>query len=393
MPRIYFDNSATTPVDERVLAAMLPYFREDFGNPGSIHSFGQKALTAVDEARGKVASYLNCQAQEVIFTAGATESSNMAIQGVVNNLLKQKKPIHIITTKIEHPSVLNVFKELAKREGVEVSFINVDGDGVVKIDELARAIKPNTILVSVMYANNEVGSIQPIAEISEIIKKARVIRAKGALPIYFHVDAVQAFNYLDCDVNKLGVDFLSFSGHKIYGPKGIGGLFIRAGVKIDPLIHGGHYEYGLRAGTLNVPGIVGLAEAVVLVGKEKLANIKKIQKIKSKLIRSLEKFEDFNFNGALETQLPNIINVSFYKAEGESILMMLDMDGIAISTGSACSSGSLEPSHVLIAMGIKPEWSHGSVRISLGKYNTEEEVVPFIKSLEKAVKRLRGMAP
>lgn len=393
MHKIYFDNSATTPVDEKVLAAMLPYFREDFGNPGSIHTIGQKAQTAVDEARDKVAGYLNCKAQEVIFTAGATESNNMAIQGVVNNLLKQKKSVHIITTKIEHPSVLNVYKELAKREDIEVSSVNVDNDGVVKINELKKTIKPNTVLISVMYANNEVGSIQPIVEISEIIKKEKGDRAKGALPIYFHVDAVQAFNYLDCDVNKLGVDFLTFSGHKIYGPKGIGGLFIRAGVKIDPLIYGGHYEYGLRGGTLNVPGIVGLAEAVSLVAKEKSTNIDKIRKIKSKLIENLEKFEDFRLNGATENQLPNIINVSFYKAEGESLLMMLDMDGIAISTGSACSSGSLEPSHVLTAMGIKPEWSHGSVRISLGKYNSEEEIVQFIISLEKAVKRLRGMAP
>jgi cysteine desulfurase len=393
MKEIYYDNSATTKIDPRVLEVMLPFLKENYGNANSMHSQGQVALSAVDEARESISDYLNCEPQEVVFTAGATESNNLAIHGTVDYYTKQTNRVHIITTKIEHPSVLEVFKELAKSPSVEVSYIGVDDFGVVNLEELKSLLKSNTILVSTMYVNNEVGSIQPILAIKEIIKKEKENRAGKGLPLYFHVDAVQAFNYLNCDVEELGVDFLSFSGHKIHGPKGVGGLFIRKGMKLIPRMFGGHHEYNLRPGTLNVAGIVGLGKAVELVAEEQERNIQKIKKIRARLLKELEKFQDIRFNCGGEKQLPNIINVSFKKAEGESILMMLDMEGIAISTGSACSSGSLEPSHVLTAMGVKPEWAHGSMRISLSRDNSEVDVPVFIKVLQATIKRLREMAP
>lgn len=392
MNKIYFDNSAATQVDERVIQAMHPYFAEDYGNAHSVHSFGQTALKAVDEAREKIAGFLNCEVQEIIFTSGATESNNLAIQGTVNYLLKNKKPIHLITTKIEHPSVLEVFKALVKKEKVEVSYLNVNATGIINLKQLEKLITPNTVLISVMYANNEVGSIQPIKEVGALISNERKQRNSG-LPIYFHVDAVQAINYLNCDVKELGVDFLSFSGHKIYGPKGVGALFVKKGIELSPLVYGGKQEYGLRSGTLNVPGIVGLGKAVELVRKEKTKNIFTIKKISDKIVNELKKVDNLQFNGVGESHLPNIINVSFKNAEGESILMMLDMQGIAISTGSACSSGSLEPSHVLTAMGVQPEWTHGSIRISLGKFNTEKEADVFMKKIILVIKKLRDFAP
>ena len=394
MKQIYFDNSATTQVDPRVLEAMLPYLKEEFGNPSSIHSYGQNAMAAVDEARDKIANHLNCKAQEVVFTSGATESNNLAIKGTVNRLLKDNESIHIITTKIEHPSVLEVYKFLEKKDGVDVSYVDVDVDGLIKLDLLEGLIKENTVLISVMYANNEVGSIQPIVEVKKIIATAKEKRGESGMPLLFHVDAVQAFNYLDVDVNELGVDFLAFSGHKIYGPKGIGGLYIRSGVSVEALIHGGHQEFNIRPGTHNVPGMVGLGKAVELVREQQKDSFGKIKKIKEKLKKEIEKIEDVRFNGPGESsQLPNILNVSFLGAEGESILMLFDIEGIAISTGSACSSGSLEPSPILTAMGVKPEWSHGSLRISLGKFNSESEVNVFTKALVIIIDKLRKMAP
>ncbi|OGF37322.1 hypothetical protein A2482_04840 [Candidatus Falkowbacteria bacterium RIFOXYC2_FULL_48_21] len=393
MNNIYFDNSATTKIDPRVLEKMMPYLTEVFGNPGSIHSAGQAALSAVDEARAKVADFFHCAPAEVVFTSGATESNNLAIQGVVDFFVGQGKKIHIITSAIEHPSVLEVFKELQKMKKAEVDFIEVDQFGVLKLDQLKKKIKANTVLISLMYANNEVGSIQPISAVRDVILAERTKREAKALPLYFHIDAVQAANYLPCDVNGLGVDLMTISGHKIYAPKGVGALYLRKGVKVKPQGFGGHYEYGLRPGTLNVAGIVALGAAVDLIMQHGKTDIQKLKTIKEKLINEIDKVEDARFNGQIETQLPNIINVSFLNAEGESLLMMLDLEGIAISTGSACSSGSLEPSHVLTAMGIKPEWSHGSVRISLGRFNTSHEVAPFVGALRAAVDKLRKMAP
>ncbi|MFH0988304.1 MAG: cysteine desulfurase family protein [Parcubacteria group bacterium] len=395
MKHIYLDNSATTPIDPSVLKAMSPFLNKDFGNPHSIHSFGQTAQAAVDEAREKIARHFNCSSQEIIFTSGATESNNLAIAGVVNALLKNKKPIHIITTKIEHPSVLEVFRALEKWEDVEVSYLDVDASGVIKIEQLKKSIKENTVLVSIMYANNEVGAIQPIKEIGGLINNERLrrrsIRASQPAPIYFHVDAVQAMNYLTADVQLLGADLISISGHKIYGPKGVGSLFVKRGVRLEPLVLGGHQEYGLRSGTLNVPGIVGLGKAVEMIDVK--TNAAHVIKIKNKLLAGIKKISDIRLNGAGDMQLPNIVNVSFKNAEGESVLMMLDLAGIAISTGSACAAGSLEPSHVLTAMGVAPEWSHGSIRISIGKFNTETDATAFVKAIMPIVEKLRKMAP
>jgi len=394
MKQIYFDNAATTQVDPKVLQAMLPYYNENFGNPSSLHSFGQTAQSAVDEARDKIAGYLKCKIQEVIFTSGATESNNLVIQGVVKYFVQQNKKVHIITTKIEHPSVLEVFKNLEKQKIAEVTYLDVDKTGFISLEKLKKAIQGHTVLISIMYANNEMGAIQPITQIGEIVKNVRAQRDAKSLPLYFHVDAVQALNYLDCTVDTLGVDALSASGHKIHGPKGIGFLYLRAGVKLASVNFGGHHEYNLRPGTLNVPAIVGLGKAVELVSHGQNENVIKIKKIKTALTKELSRFENIRFNGPENgDQLPNIINVSFLRAEGESILMMLDLEGIAISTGSACSSGSLEPSPILTAMGIKPEWSHGSIRISLSKFNSLVEVKTFISVLETVITKLRKMAP
>lgn len=393
MKQIYYDNSATTRIDERVLEAMRPYLSDEFGNAGSVHTYGQNALAAVDEARDKIAQFFGCAAPEIIFTSGATESNNLAIQGVVKSFLAPTKKIHLVTSAIEHPSVIEVFKEMKKRPGVEVDIIGVDENGILKIEQLRKKIKANTVLISIMFANNEVGSIQPIEKIKELIATEREKRQGKGLPLYFHVDAVQAVNYQDCFVDHLGVDLLSFSGHKIYGPKGSGVLYVRKGVKLSPICFGGHQEYNLRPGTLNVAGIVGLGRAVELVSLERKKDSQKLKTIKEKMLKEISKINDVKFNGDNDNQLPNIINVSFRNAEGESILMMLDLQGIAISTGSACSSGSLEPSHVLSAMGRRSEWSHGSIRISLGRYNSAVEVGPFVKALGETIEKLRKMAP
>ncbi|KKQ78695.1 MAG: Cysteine desulfurase IscS [Parcubacteria group bacterium GW2011_GWC2_38_7] len=324
----------------------------------------------------------------------SSKGNNLAIQGIVSYLSQTNKTLHVVTSKIEHPSVLEVFRYLEKQKLADVTYLDVDKFGLISLEKLKISIKSNTVLISIMYANNEMGAIQPIKEIGALVKGIRLERGPKSLPIYFHIDAVQGLNYLDCDINVLGVDALSASGHKIHAPKGIGFLYLRAGVKLRPVTYGGHQEYNLRPGTLNVPAIVGLGKAVELVQKNKTENIQKIKKIKEALIKELAKIENMRFNGPEDgAQLPNIINVSFLKAEGESILMMLDLAGIAISTGSACSSGSLEPSPILTAMGVKPEWSHGSMRISLSKFNSLPEVKVFVQELKVAIAKLRKMAP
>ena len=276
MARIYFDNAATTPIDPKVFEAMRPYLTEFFGNPSSIHSYGQETSQAVETAREQVSSYLHCDPKEIIFTSGATESNNLAILGVYRKLEKSKKKLHFITSRIEHPSVLEVFKKL-KEWGAEVTFLEVDESGVVRLDKLRSAIQANTVLVSIMYVNNEVGSIQPITEIASILNKERTARGSTGLPLYFHVDGVQAMNYEDMDVTTLGVDLLSFSGHKIYAPKGVGALYVRRGISLEPLAYGGHHEFNLRPGTLNVASIAGLGMAVELLSLEKTKNISKIK--------------------------------------------------------------------------------------------------------------------
>ena len=384
MPKIYLDYAATTPIDPKVLKAMLPYLRKDFGNPSSIYYLGQKALGAVDEARKTVADFLGCSTQDIVFTGSATEADNLAIFGVIKTT-KITKP-HLITSQIEHHAVLEPCRELEK-QGVEVTYLPVNKEGLVGLAEVKKAIKANTVLVSIMYANNEIGTIQPIAELSKLIKKTNP-------KILFHTDAVQAVNYLDCDVEKLGVDLFTLSSHKIYGPKGVGALFVKKGVSIAPLIRGGGHEAGLRSGTENVAGIVGLGAAIKEIQnpKHKIQNIG-IRQLKDKLIKNILKLiPDANLNGSQEHRLPNNVNISFQGAEGEAMVIALDQKGIAASTGSACSSKSLEPSHVLLALGLSEEEAHGSLRITLGRPTCQEEIERFLKVLPPIIQRLRQIS-
>lgn len=384
MSKIYLDYAATTPVDPKVLRAMLPYLKKDFGNPSSIYSFGQKALGAVDEARQAVADFLGSEAQEIIFTGSATEANNLAIFGTVK-AAKVSKP-HIVTSQIEHHAILEPCKILEK-QGVEITYLPVDQTGLVKVADVKKAIKPSTVLVSIMYANNEIGTVQPLAEISKAIK------SKNA-KTYFHTDAVQAVNYLECDVKKLGVNLLTLSGHKIYGPKGVGALYVKKGTLIHPLIYGGGHESGWRSGTENVPGIVGLAAAIkeVQEPKIKIQNIK-IKHSRDKLIKTILKvMPGARLNGSATQRLPNNVNLSFKGAEGEAIVIALDQKGIAVSTGSACSSKTLEPSHVLRALGLSHEEAHGSLRITLGRHTTQKEIEKFLKVLPPIVQRLRKIS-
>jgi cysteine desulfurase len=380
----YFDHSSTTPVDKKVLKEMLPYFSDDFGNASSLHSLGRMAAKAVEKSRVRVANFLNCSSDEIIFTSGSTESNNIVIKGIIKALDGKKK--HIITSAIEHDSILEPYADL-KKQGIEVTYIPVKGNGVVDIESLKKAIKKETILVSIMYANNEVGSIQPIAEIGKLLSK---INHK----IYFHTDATQAVNALPCDVKKLGVDYLSLSGHKIYGPKGVGALFVKSGSPLKALQLGGHQEKNLRSGTYNVPGIVGLGRAVELVEKDREKNNKKIDKLRKILIEKvLKNIPDTVLNTDILNALPSHAHFSFMGTEGESIMLALDFKGIEVSTGSACASGSLEPSGTLLAMGIKPETAHGSIRFSLGKENTIEDVDRVIKYLPGIISKFRKMNP
>jgi cysteine desulfurase len=402
MKRIYFDHAATTPVDKKVMKAMKPYFCDVFGNPSSLHSFGQEAMKAVDESRDKVAKFLNCEREEIIFTSGATEANNLAIRGILKSETGNKP--HIITTAFEHPAVLETVKDLKKFGLIEVSFVMPGTDGIIKVEDIEKEIKYNTILVSVMYVNNEIGAIQPIAEIGEMIRRKNGERSRrdpsssrsvgtprDDIPLLFHTDAVQAVNYCEMDVKKLGVDLLSMSGHKIYGPKGIGVLFVRKGTKIKSIQTGGHHEFGLRAGTLNTPLIVGFGKAVEMIKKR---NIKKIAELRDKFWTDLQKnISDIKLNGDMAKRVPNNLNVSILGVEGEALLLGLDMEGIAISTGSACSSGSLEPSHVLMSLGLSHEEAHGSLRITFGKENNKKECDEFIEKLIPLVERFRKMAP
>ena len=378
MPKVYLDYAATTPVDPRAMRAMTPYFKKDFGNASSIHTFGQKAMAAIDEARKTAADFLGAEPSEIVFTGSATEANNLAIFGLA------KKGDHIITTKIEHHAILEPCQRLEKR-GVEVTYLPVDKDGLVSVADVDGAIKPNTVLVSIMYANNEIGTVQPIQEIGQLLQGHKIL---------FHTDAVQAANYLDCDVKKLGVDLLTLSAHKIYGPKGVGLLYIKKGTKIEPLICGGGQEQRLRSGTENVAGIVGFGPALKLVQepKIKIHNIK-IRQFRDKLIKYILKFiPDSRLNGSAAHRLPNNVNISFRGAEGEAIVISLDQKGIACSTGSACSSRSLEPSHVLMALGLSHEEAHGSLRITLGRITTEQEVSRLLRVLPPIVERLRKIS-
>ncbi|MBI4779232.1 cysteine desulfurase [Candidatus Falkowbacteria bacterium] len=394
---IYLDHSATTPVDKAVLKAMLPYFSRIYGNPSSIHNFGQTASIAVSRARKNIAEFLNCEAKEIIFTSGATEADNLAVFGVVNALSKsnQGKKLHVITSAIEHPAVLEPFRKL-EEEGIEVTYLPVGKNGAVNLETFKKALKNNTVFVSIMYVNSEVGSIQPIREIGEIIKKINQDRAgeNNKNKIYFHTDAVQALNFLNCGVKYLGVDLLSLSGHKIYGPKGVGVLAVKAGTPISGVQLGGHHENNLRSGTLNVPGIAGLGEAIKICGKNKEKNNRNILKLRNEFVaRARRLIPEIIINTDIKNSTPSHANISFVGAEGEAILIALDLEGIAVSTGSACASASLKASPVLKAMGVKDEIAHSTIRFTFGRNNTKAEIGAVLKILPPLIKKLRRMAP
>lgn len=382
MKSIYLDNSATTRTDNEVLQAMLPYFSESYGNPSSIYKIGRDNKKAIEEAREKVAQVLNCEPQEIYFTAGGSESDNTAIRGIA--YANKNKGNHIITSKIEHPAVLETCKQLEK-EGFEVSYIGVDENGILNLDELRSAIKPTTTLISIMFANNEIGTIQPIKEIGELAKSHGIA---------FHTDAVQAVGSVRIDVQELNIDALSLSGHKFYGPKGIGALYVRKGIKFDKFINGGHQERNKRAGTENVPGIVGLGKAIEIAYRDFDEHTKQIKALRDYYVSQVVKRIPYiKVNGDMESRLPGNSNISFRFIEGEGLLLNLDLKGICASSGSACTSGSLDPSHVLLAIGLSHEIAHGSLRISIGKYNTKEEIDYLIDSLVEIVQRLRDMSP
>lgn len=381
MDRIYLDNAATTPVDKRVLEAMLPYYSDVFGNPSSPYSYGQEAKKAIEEAREKVAKALGADSDEIYFTSGGSESDNWALKGVAYAL--KDKGNHIITTEIEHHAVLNTCRYLEK-EGFKVTYLPVDEYGLVKPEDLKKAITDKTILVSIMFANNEIGTIEPIEELVKIAHEKNV---------YFHTDAVQAVGNIPIDVKKLDVDLLSLSAHKIYGPKGVGALYIKKGVKIHSLIQGGTQERNRRAGTENVPGIVGLGEAIELITKDLDSHINKLTFLRDKLINGiLEKIPYARLNGHPTKRLPGNVNVSFEFIDGESLILNLDMAGICASSGSACTSGSLEPSHVLLAIGRSRELARGSLRLTIGKDNTEEDIDKVLEVLPQIIKRLRSIS-
>ncbi|MGI6605917.1 MAG: cysteine desulfurase NifS [Peptococcia bacterium] len=382
MRRIYLDHSATTPVRKEVAEIMLEYLTGRFGNPSSIHSFGREAKEALEKAREQVAHALHADSREIIFTSGGTEADNLALFGTA--LQNSDKGKHIITSAIEHHAVLHACEYLQKK-GFRVTVLPVDEYGLIRMEDLRQAITAETILISIMHANNEVGTIQPIAEIGALA------REKGIL---FHTDAVQSLGKIQLDVEKMKVDLLSGSGHKIYGPKGTGFLYVRQGVKINPLSYGGHQERNFRAGTENIPGIVGLGKAVELAEAELDTEMPRLARLRDQLIQGLqERIPHIKLNGHPELRVATNVNFSFLFVEGESLLLLLDLQGIAASSGSACTSGSLDPSHVLLAMGLPHEVAHGSVRMTLGRDNTEEDIREVLEELPPMVNRLREMSP
>ena len=379
---IYFDNAATTKPRKEVIDKMLPYITEKYGNPSSIYKMARENKEAVDEARQAVAQAINAKPNEIYFTAGGSESDNWALKGIADSY--SNKGRHIITTAIEHHAILHTCEYLESK-GFEVTYLPVDEYGIISVEELKSAIREDTILVSVMFANNEIGSVQPIAEIG------RIAREKG---IVFHTDAVQAVGHLPIDVEEMNIDLLSLSGHKLYGPKGIGALYVRKGIKLKPFIHGGAQERGRRAGTENVPGIVGLGEAVRLSLNEMEEERERLVSLRDRLIEGiLTSIPHSRLNGHPPKRLPGNVNISFEFIEGESMLLLLDMKGICASSGSACTSGSLDPSHVLLAIGLPHEKAHGSLRLTLGHFNTDEDVDTVLRELPPIVQRLREMSP
>lgn len=378
MKRIYLDNGSTTQVAKEAAKAMQIMFTKKFGNPSSIHQFGEEATTELEKARSTIANKINAKPNEIIFTSGGTESNNLAIKGIAYQ--NKDKGNHIITTAIEHPSVLKTYESLEK-DGFQTTYLSVDEEGFINLEKLKKAINSETLLVSIMHANNEIGTIQDLEAIGKICKEKDV---------YFHTDAVQSFTKVPIDVKKMNIDLLSLSSHKIHGPKGTGALFVKKGIKLKPIFTGGGQENNIRAGTENIPGIVGFEKAVEISTDNDAI---KMKKLRDKLIQGLEKIPSTKLNGPKNKRLSNNVNISFNYVEGESLLYHLDSKEIAVSTGSACSSHSLSPSHVLIAIGLKPEIAHGSIRFTLSRYTTEDEINYTIKTVKEVVEDLRRISP
>ncbi len=377
--RVYLDNGATTKVAEEVLQEMLPYFTGSYGNASSLHSFGQEANRALEKSRNVIAKKINAKPEEVIFTSGGSESNNTAIKGIAYS--SRDKGDHIITSKIEHPSVLGTLNELHNK-GFKVTYLDADEGGFIDLEQLKKEINEKTILVTVMHANNEIGTIQPVEEIGKICRESNVL---------FHTDAVQSFTKVPIDVKKMNITLASFSAHKIHGPKGVGALYIKEGTKLKKQIHGGSQEFGRRAGTENIPGIAGFAKAATLITQK---DIERMRGLRDKFIKEVEKqIPETKLNGPRKNRLCNNINISFRFIEGESLLTHLDLSGIAVSTGSACSQRDLKPSHVLLSIGLSHEIAHGSIRFTLSKYTTEKEIAYTLEKLKEAVKKLRKISP
>ena len=382
MNNIYLDNNATTKTDEEVVRAMIPYLSENYGNPSAIYKIGRENKKAIEDSREKVAKILNCEPNEIYFTSGGSESDNTAIRGIAYSY--KNKGNHIITSKIEHPAVLETCKQL-ENEGFEVTYISVNEKGIINLEELKNTIKQTTTLITIMFANNEIGTIQEIEEIGKIAKENNII---------FHTDAVQAVGNIKIDVKKLNIDSLSLSAHKFYGPKGIGALYLKKGIQFNKFINGGHQERNKRAGTENIAGIVGLAKAIELAYENLEEHNKKIKELRDYYVEQVtSKIPYVKVNGDMKKRLPGNSNISFRFIEGEGLLLNLDLKGVCASSGSACTSGSLDPSHVLLAIGLPHEIAHGSLRITIGKYNTKKEIDYLVENLIEIVNRLRDMSP
>jgi len=393
MKQIYLDNAATTQVDPQVVKAILPYFTNYYGNASEPHSWGAKANEAIEQSREKIANFLGADKSEIIFTSCSTESINLAHKGLLEGLECRVRYPHIITTKIEHKAVLNACEHLKKYGKIAVTYLSVDKDGLVDIKKLKKAIRPNTALVSIMYVNNEIGTIEPIREIGEMLRE---YNQKHNTHIYFHTDATQAIQYLECNVDCLGVDLLSFTGHKIHAPKGVGVLYVRRDTPLTRQQDGGGQEFGLRSGTENVPYIVGIGKAIELIQKSgtfdhRSAMYKYMVSLRNELIKRVLKISDVQLTGHISNRIPHIASFVFKGIKGEDIVMALSKKGIACATGSACNSDNLEPSHVLKAIGLDDEWAIGSVRFSLSKYTKIEDISLATKELEKVVNQLRGV--
>lgn len=381
MKKIYLDYAATTPVDPGVLGVMKPYFSEEFGNASSLYSMGQQARLAMENSRKRIAIIINAEPEEIVFTSGGTESDNLALVGVA--LANKKKGNHIITSKIEHKAIMETCGFLEK-QGFRITYLDVDKYGFVDLKQLKKSIKKETILVSIMHANNEIGTLEPIEEIGKICREEGV---------YFHTDAVQSFCKIPIDVKKMKIDLLSASSHKIYGPKGVGLLYVRKGVKMEPLLHGGGHESGRRSGTENVAGIVGFAKACEIANKEMVEEVKRLSKMRNKLVKGLLKVPNSYLNGHPDKRLSGNTNFRFDFIEGEALILRLDMLGIEASTGSACSSKDLKASHVLTSIGLSPKQAHGSLRITMGRYTKEKDIDYVLKNVPKVVNELRKISP